>query len=70
MSRLSGWNDLSAMQDGRVGEHAANGPITASASLGRIASGCWVTSVRALPSRVVSVAAEVESGTSNGLARD
>jgi hypothetical protein len=70
MSRLSGWNDLSVMQDGCVGEHAANGPITASVWPSRIASGCRVASVRALPSRVVSVAAEAESGTSSGLARD
>ena len=36
----------------------------------RIAKGSRVASVRVLPSRVVSVAAEVESGTSSGLARD
>jgi hypothetical protein len=70
MSRLSGWNDLSVMQDERVGEHAANGPINASVWPSRIARGSWVTSVRVLSSRVVSVAAEVESGTSSGLARD
>jgi hypothetical protein len=33
-------DDSSAMQDRRVGKHAANGPINASASPSRIASGC------------------------------
>jgi hypothetical protein len=63
MSRLSGWNDLLVMQDGRVGEHAANGQINASVLaqqdsqrlLGGISSGV-------AKQGVVSVAAEVGVG--------
>jgi hypothetical protein len=54
--------DLSVTQDGHVGEHGANGPINASVWPSRLASGSRVASVQVLPSRVVSVAAEVEVG--------
>jgi hypothetical protein len=62
---------LSVMQDGGASVSTpTNGAINASVSPSRTAIGSRLALVRALPSRVASVAAQVESGTSSGLAPD